>query len=84
MEEVLKLIIGVGVLALGFPVGNFLKSLTKDEQKQGQKLFRILTLISLLIGFFGLIISNDWLMFSFFFIAIVTSRNFLPKKNKRR
>ncbi len=86
MQEVLKLLIGILILMLGFPIGNYLKKITLDEQKDGQKWFRILTLTSLLIGFFGLIILNDWLMFSFFFIAIVTSRNLIlknPVKRKR-
>ncbi len=84
MQEVLKLLIGILILMLGFPIGNYLKKITLDEQKDGQKWFRILTLTSLLIGFFGLIILNDWLMFSFFFIAIVTSQSLRVKKTKKR
>ena len=84
MQEILKLIIGTFVLVLGFPVGNYLKKLTKDEKKDGQKWFRILTLVSLVIGFFGLITLNDWLMFSFFFVAVVTSRSLIQKKIKKK
>jgi len=75
MQEVYKLIIGILVLALGFPIGNFLAKKTKEELKAGQKWFRLIILISLTGGGIGLIIGNDVLMFGFFFIAIVTSRS---------
>jgi len=75
MQEAYKLIIGILVLALGFPIGNFLAKKTKEELKAGQKWFRLIILISLTGGGIGLIIGNDVLMFGFFFIAIVTSRS---------
>ncbi len=75
MQEVYKLIIGILVLALGFPIGNFLAKKTKEELKAGQKWFRLIILLGLVGGGIGLIIGNDVLMFSFFFIAIVTSRS---------
>lgn len=75
MQEVLKIIIGIIVLILGIPIGNILAKVTKDEMKQGQKWFRIIVLIGLVGGFIGLIIGNDVLLFSLFFIAIVASRS---------
>ena len=75
MQEIFKLLIGVLVLVLGFLIGNFLAKVTKDELKQGRKWFKLIVIISLVGGFIGLIISNDVLMFSFFFIAIITSRS---------
>jgi len=74
MQEIFKLLIGILVLVLGFLIGNFLAKVTKDELKQGRKWFKLIVIISLVGGFIGLIISNDVLMFTFFFIAIVTSR----------
>jgi hypothetical protein len=82
MEEIFKLIIGIFILILGVPIGNLLREKTKDEQKQGRKYFKIIVYSSLVLGFVGLLIGNDWIMFSFFFIAIVTSRS-LVLKNKR-
>ncbi len=75
MQEILKIIIGIGVLVLGFPIGNFLAKITKDEKKQGRFWFRLISIVSLIGGFAALILRNDILLFSFFFIAIVTSRN---------
>ncbi len=75
MIEALKILIGAVVLFLGIPIGNFLARYTKDEIKQGQQIFRVLVWIGITGGIFGLIIKNDILMFSLFFISIVTSRS---------
>lgn len=75
MQEILKIIIGIAVLVLGFPIGNFLAKITKDEKKQGKFWFRLIVILSLIGGFAGLILGNDILLFSLFFIAIVTSRS---------
>jgi len=85
MQELVKLLIGVFFLILGIPFGNWLRSVTKDEQKDGQKWFKILTAISIVMGFYGLVIGNDWLLFTMFFIAIITSRSLVyPKKFKKK
>ena len=75
MEELIKLIIGVGVLLLGIPIGTFLKSRTLDEIKDGRKWFKLLTLLGLLVGFGGLIFGKDWIMFSAFFVSVVSSQS---------
>jgi len=74
MQEIIKLIIGIGVLLLGIPIGTFLTRVTKDEQKKLQPEFKIITILGIIGGFIGLLIGNDIILFSFFFIAIVTSR----------
>ena len=84
MQELVKLSIGIIFLILGIPIGDYLKKLTEDEQKDGQKWFRIFIAISVAIGFYGLIIGNDWLLFTLFFIAIVTSRSLITKKIKKK
>lgn len=68
-----NLLIGCLVLVLGYLIGILLARNTKEELKSGQKWFKLIILISLIGGFIGLLISNDTIMFSFFFIAIVTS-----------
>ena len=73
--ELINLLIGVLVLLLGFPLGSFLARVTKEELKSGQKWFKLIIILSLIGGFVGLILRNDMLMFSLFFIAIVTSRS---------
>ena len=73
--EMVKLLIGILILALGYPIGSYLARLTKEELAVGQKWFKLIVLVSLIGGFVGLIIQDDILMFSFFFIAIVTSRS---------
>lgn len=75
MLQIIKLIIGIFVLVLGFPIGSYLAKVTKEELKSGKKWFKLIIIISLILGFVGLIIGNDSLMFSFFFIAIIASRS---------
>lgn len=74
MLEILNILIGFLVLILGIPIGNLLARYTKEELKDGRKWFNLIILIGLIGGIVGLIIRNDALMFSFLFIAIVTSR----------
>lgn len=80
MQEVIKIIIGIFVLFLGFFIGNILAMKTKEELFQGRRWFRIIVFFSLIGGVIGLIMGNDVIMFSFFFMAIVTSRS-LREKN---
>jgi hypothetical protein len=75
MQDVIKALIGIGVLVLGFFIGNLLAIKTKEELVTGRKWFKIITFSSLICGVVGLIIRNDALMFGFFFMAIVTSRS---------
>lgn len=75
MQEIIKLLIGIALLGLAFPVGNMLAKITKEELKSGKKWFRLIVILGLIGGVVGLIIGNDVLLFSFFFIAIVTSRS---------
>ena len=79
----LKILIGVIVLILGIPIGNILAKYTKEELKDGRKWFNLLIFIGLIGGLVGAIIQNDSLMFSFLFIAIVTSRAILREKPKK-
>ena len=75
MQELINLAIGVVVLLLGIPLGDWLAKVTKEELKAGRKWFRRLVLLCLLGTLAGLIIGNDTVMFTFAFIAIVTSRS---------
>jgi hypothetical protein len=79
MQEILSLLIGIVILALGFPIGTYLAKETKEELKSGQKWFKLIVWIGLIAGFVGFILQNDVIMFSFFFIAIVASKS-LKKK----
>tara|TARA_Y100000310_G_scaffold151207_1_gene150742 strand:+ start:1815 stop:2045 length:231 start_codon:yes stop_codon:yes gene_type:complete len=75
MQEVLKLLIGVVVLLLAVPIGNLLAKVTKRELKSGKGYFRWIIFLGLILGVVGLILRNDALLFTGFFIAIVTSRS---------
>ncbi|KHO54613.1 MAG: hypothetical protein QT10_C0014G0011 [archaeon GW2011_AR19] len=79
MLESLKIIIGTFILILGIPIGNLLAKYTKEELKDGRKWFNLLIFIGLIGGITGLIIGNDSLMFSFLFIAVVSSRSLRRK-----
>ncbi len=80
MIEIYKFVIGIIVLALAFPLGNYLAKATKEELKQGQKWFRLIIVLSLAGAVAGLFLRNDILLFSFLFMAIVTSRSLKRKK----
>ena len=73
MLEIIKLLIGLLILVLGLFIGKFLARITKEELKSGQKWFKLIIVVSLILGFVGLFLENDVLLFSGFFITIVTS-----------
>jgi len=75
MNTIIQFTIAVVVLGLGFPIGNYLARLTKEELKYGQKWFKIIILVSLISAVLSLFIKNDVLLFAFLFMAIVTSRS---------
>ena len=83
MTEIVEILIGVIVLILGFFVGNYLAEYTRDESKTGQGWFKLIIVLSLIGVLVGLILGNDVLLFSFAFIAIVTSRSLRNKKLKK-
>ena len=75
MQETYQILIGIFVLILGWPIGNLLAKDTKEELKSGRFWFKLIIILSLILGFIGLVISNDILLFTGFFIAIITSRS---------
>ena len=74
-----NVIIGIFVLALGIPLGDFLCRKTKEEIKSGQKWFKLIILIGFIGAITAAIIKNDFLFFSFLFISLVTSRSLIRK-----
>lgn len=75
MQTIYQYLIGLLVLVLGWPIGNFLAYKTKEELKSGQKWFKLLIVVSLICAVISVIIRNDAFFFAFLFIAIVTSRS---------
>jgi len=75
MQEIYRLIIGIVILSLGIPIGNFLAKVTKEELKPGRKWFRLIIILSLVGAIIFLILRNDAIMYGLLFIAIVTSRS---------
>ncbi len=75
MQQIIKILIGIAVLALGLPIGSLLAKKTKEELKSRKKWFKLLIVICLIGGVVSLILGNDALLFSLFFIAIVTSKS---------
>ena len=80
MEEIVRLVISILILLLGIPIGNYLAKQTKEELRSGKKWFKRIVILSLLGVLIGLVTGNDVLLFSFAFIAIVTSRSLRNKK----
>jgi len=75
MQELYKLIIGIVLLILGIPIGNLLAKITKEELHSGKEYFKLLIILCLIGAIVFLILGNDAFLFSFLFIAIVTSRS---------
>jgi hypothetical protein len=75
MQEIIKLLIGVLVILLGIPIGNYLAKVTKEELKSGQKWFKLIIVLSFIGIVLSLIFRNDVILFSFLFISIITSRS---------
>jgi formate hydrogenlyase subunit 3/multisubunit Na+/H+ antiporter MnhD subunit len=75
MANFINLLIGVIVLLLGIPLGNYLAKYTKEELKSGQKWFKLIIIFSLAGALISLIAGDDVLLFSFLFIAIVTNKS---------
>lgn len=84
MLEIFKLLIGICILALGIPIGDFLAKQTKEELDYGKTYFIVLIWISLIGGLIGLIIGYDVLLFTMFFIAIVTSRSLVGRRKRKK
>ena len=84
MQELIKLILGILVLILGIPVGNFLAKQTKEELKDGQIWFKLIIILSLIGVLISLLVGNDFLLFTFAFISIVTSRSLGVRRKVKR
>ena len=75
MAEIIRILLGVLVLTLGVPIGNYLAKQTREELKSGKKWFQLLIILSLIGAIVSLVFRNDALLFTFLFIAVVTSRS---------
>jgi|WetSurMetagenome_2_1015567.scaffolds.fasta_scaffold828037_1 hypothetical protein len=75
MQEVVKFIIGILVLVLGFFIGNYLAKITKEELRSGQIWFKRIILVCFIGAILNIIFGNDALLFGLLFIAVVTSRS---------
>lgn len=75
MQEIYRILIGIFVLGLGFPMGIFLSKITKEELKENQFWFKLIIIASLIGAVITLILRIDSLFFSFLFLAIITSRS---------
>lgn len=75
MQEALKITIGIIILILGIPIGDILAKNTREELKGGGKWFILLICLCLVGSILSLIFFDDALLFTFLFIAIVTSRS---------
>ena len=80
MSDVTNILIGVVILILGIPIGNYLARVTKEELKGGKLWFKALIVVSLMGAIISLILKNDAFLFSFLFISIVTSRSLIKRE----
>jgi len=83
VSEVLKIIIGIAVLALGIPIGNILAKNTHEELKDGRKWFNLLIILSFIGAILAVIFGEDALLYALLFIAIVTSRSLGNEKKHK-
>ncbi len=84
MIELTKLIIGIVILILGIPIGNYLARQTKEELRSGKKWFKRIVITSLVGVLVGLASGNDVVLFTSAFIAIVTSRSLKNQKSNEK
>ncbi|MEK6812472.1 MAG: hypothetical protein AABX76_02835 [Nanoarchaeota archaeon] len=84
MTQLILLFVGILVLLLGIPIGNFLAKQTKEELKDGRIWFKLIIMLSLIGVLAGLFFRNDFLLFTFAFIAIVTSRSLNVRRKVNR
>ena len=85
MQEIFKILIGIFILILGFPIGNLLARYTQEELKSGKIWFQLLIILSLIGAILSLIFKQDAILFTCLFIAIVTSRSLvIPKVKKKK
>jgi hypothetical protein len=77
MQELIRIIIGIFILSLGIPIGNYLSKITGEELKDGQGWFKIIIVLCLIGAIFFLFSRNDSMLFGLLFIAIVTSRSII-------
>ena len=80
MNEIAGFLLAVLVLVLGIPIGNYLSRRTEEELKPGRKWFKRIVLLCLGGMLISLIFMDDTLLFTFAFIAIVTSRSLRKEK----
>jgi len=83
MNELVKLAIGILVLIMGYFIGELLAKYTKEELEAGREWIMLVVFIGLIGGVIGLILGNDFLLFGFFFMAIVAVRSLKTKKQKK-
>ena len=84
MEEAIKFVIAIIVLALGIPIGGYLAKQTKEELRHGRIWFKLIIILSLIGALIFLILGNDALLFALLFIAIVTSRSLGKRRKSKR
>jgi hypothetical protein len=84
MQELIKVGIGIFILFLGIPIGDYLAKLTKEELSSGKRWFNLIIIFCLLGAVAALILREDSLLFTLMFIAIITSRSLKKGKNKNK
>ncbi len=77
MQDLYLYLIGIVILILGWPIGDFLAKKTKEELKSGQLWFKTIIIVGLICSVFAAFIASDALFFGFLFIAVVTSRSLI-------
>lgn len=84
MQEIINILIGSAVVFLGFPIGEILASLTKEELKEGRAWFKLIIVSGIIGSVASIITSNDVLFFTFLFIIAVTSRSINRKRKSMK
>jgi len=79
MGELIRIFIGIVILLVAFPLGNWLAKLTKEELKAGKKWFKLLIIIALIGSVVSLIMKNDVYLFTFLFIVIIALQSWKRK-----
>ena len=75
MELIIRYLLGVVILIIAFPLGNYLAKITKEELKEGRKWFRLIIILNTVGIVIGIAMIKIELIFWFGFVMIITWRS---------
>ena len=79
----IEIILSVAILILAIPTGYLIAYLTKDELKQGKNWFRLLLILSLIVGLGAYFFGNNLIALTCGFVFIMSLISFIRSNAKK-